>query len=158
MVRLGPRMRTGCWATTTAALSNAQEAIELARSSEHPYNLAVALAYGAITHHMRDDLPALRDTVGELRELCDRYGFGYYREWGLILDGWSRADGSGVELAQAGDQEPAGGRAPSPACRTGLPLLADVQGLAGQPASARATLDAAWQTATPATTCGGSPR
>ena len=68
------------------------DAIKLARAIDHPYSLAVALAYGGITHQMRHDLPGLRDTVGELRELCDRYGFAYYREWGLILDGWSRAD------------------------------------------------------------------
>ena len=26
----------------------------------------------------------------------------YYREWGLILDGWSRADESGIDLARRG--------------------------------------------------------
>ncbi len=34
-----------------AALSAARDAIELARSIDHPYNLAVALAYG---HHVPD--------------------------------------------------------------------------------------------------------
>jgi len=72
------------------ALSSCQGAITLARSIDHPYSLAVALAYGSITHQVRHDLPALLDTVGELGELCDRYGFAYYREWVLILDGWSR--------------------------------------------------------------------
>ena len=67
-----------------------QQAIELARADGHPYSLAVALAYGGITHQMRDDLPGLRDAVAELRELCERYDFAYYREWALILDGWSR--------------------------------------------------------------------
>src|SRR6266571_3030964 len=69
--------------------------IRLGREIEHPYSLAVALAYGAITHQMRRDMAELGDTVGELRELCDRYEFAYYREWGLVLDGWSRADESG---------------------------------------------------------------
>ena len=84
------------------ALSACQDAIKLARAIDHPYCLAVALAYGSITHQMRHDLPELRDTVGELRELCDRYGFAYYREWGLILDGWSRPDESGIDLARRG--------------------------------------------------------
>ena len=59
---------------------------------------------GLRRHHPPDArrLPGLRDTVGELRELCDRYGFAYYREWGLILDGWSRADGPGIDLARQG--------------------------------------------------------
>ncbi len=50
----------------------------------------MALAYAAITHQLRGDRPALRGAVAELRELCDRYGFAYYREWALVLDGWGR--------------------------------------------------------------------
>src|SRR5947208_1880405 len=71
------------------ARSSCLEAIRLARAVDHPYSLAVALAYGSIPHQMRHDTSELRDTVGELRDLCDRYGFAYYREWGLVLDGWS---------------------------------------------------------------------
>jgi DNA-binding SARP family transcriptional activator len=65
-----------------AARSACDGAIELARPAGHPYNLAVALAYAGITHQMRQDLPGLRQTVSELRELCNRYGFAYYGEWG----------------------------------------------------------------------------
>ena len=72
------------------SLSACHEAIELARAIHEPYSLAVALAYGSITYQMQHDLPELRGAVVELRELCDRYDFAYYREWGLILDGWSR--------------------------------------------------------------------
>ena len=84
------------------ALAACHEAIKLARAIDHPYCLAVALAYGSITHQIRHDLPELRETAGELRELCGRYGFAYYREWGLILDGWSRPDESGIGLARRG--------------------------------------------------------
>ena len=45
------------------ALSACREAIKLARAIDDPYNLAVALAYGAITHQMRHDLPGLKETV-----------------------------------------------------------------------------------------------
>ena len=63
----------------------------MARAIGDPYNVAIALAYSGITQQLRHDLPRLREAVAELRELCERYDFGYYREWGLILDGWSRA-------------------------------------------------------------------
>src|SRR5207253_9803673 len=63
-----------------AAQAACRDAIKLAREIDHPYSLAVALSYGGITYQMLADLPRLRDTVGELRELCDRYGFAYYRE------------------------------------------------------------------------------
>jgi predicted ATPase len=107
-----------------------------------PYNLAVALAYGCITHQMRHDLPELRGTVGELRELCDRYGFAYYREWGLILDGWSRTDGPRIDLAQQGISNL---RAQGSFARVPywLSLLADLLASLGRLSAAQATLDAA---------------
>ena len=125
-----------------AAQAARREAIELARAIDHPYSLAVALAYGGITDQMRGDMPALRDTVGSLRELCDRYGFAYYREWALVLDGWSRPDGSGIALARRGignlRSEGAFARMPY-----WLSLLADLLARGNQPHAARATLDAA---------------
>ena len=104
--------------------------------------MAVALAYGCITHQVRNDMTGLRDAVDELRELCGRYGFAYYREWALVLDGWSRTDGSGTGLAQRGidnlKSEGAFARMPY-----WLSLLADLAVRDDSPDTARATLDAA---------------
>jgi tetratricopeptide (TPR) repeat protein len=124
------------------ALSACREALRLARAIDDPYNLAVALAYGSITHQMRHDLPRLKETVTELRELCDRYGFAYYREWGLILDGWSGTGLPGVELARLGigNLRSQGAFARMPYW---LSLLADLSARNHQPGEARATLDAA---------------
>jgi DNA-binding SARP family transcriptional activator len=126
----------------TEALSACQAAIKLARAIDHPYCLAVALAYGSITYQMRHDLSELRDTVGELQALCGRYGFAYYREWGLILDGWSRADESGIDLARRGigNLKTAGsfGRRPY-----WLSLLADLLARNDRLDAAQASLDAA---------------
>ena len=124
------------------ARSSCLEAIRLARAVDHPYSLAVALAYGSITHQMRHDMSELRDTVGELRDLCDRYGFAYYREWGLVLDGWSRTDGPGVDLARRGigNLKSEGSFARMPYW---LSLLADLLARGNRPGAARATLDAA---------------
>jgi hypothetical protein len=124
------------------ALAACRGAIKLARAVDHPYCLAVALAYGAITHQMCDDRPGLIDIVGELGELCDRYGFAYYREWGLILDGWSRTDDSGLSAARRGI-----GNLKSAGSFTRMPywlsLLADLLARYERPDAARATLDAA---------------
>jgi DNA-binding SARP family transcriptional activator/tetratricopeptide (TPR) repeat protein len=143
-----------------AAFSASRNAIELARSIDHPYNLAVALAYAGITYQMsrgaggaRDaagtgeapgfrDAPELSSIVEELRELCERYAFAYYREWVLILDGWSRGDESGVALARRGI-----GNLRAEGAFTRMPywlsLLADLSARNGQPGAARAILDAA---------------
>ncbi len=151
-----------CWllGDDDAALAASRDAIELARTIDHPYNLAVALAYAGITYQMRHGEPGspeapgageapgvrgapdLRSTVEELRELCERYAFAYYPEWALIMDGWSRTDGSGIALARQGianlKAEGAFARMPY-----WLSLLADLLARNGQASDARAILDAA---------------
>jgi hypothetical protein len=124
------------------ALASTDRAIARARAIEHPFNLALTLAYGAIGDQMRGDVPRLRRTVTELRELCDRYDFAYYREWGLILDGWSHTDGPGSDLAQQGigNLKAKGSFARMPYW---LSLLADLLTRENRPNAARATLDAA---------------
>jgi DNA-binding SARP family transcriptional activator len=124
------------------ALACADRAIATARAIEDPFNLALALAYGALGDQMRGDLPRLRKTVTELRELCGRYDLAYYREWGLILDGWSCPDRPRVDLAQRGigNLKGAGSFARMPYW---LSLLADLLARDDQPDAARATLDAA---------------
>jgi hypothetical protein len=118
------------------------EAISLARAIDNPYCLAVALAYGSITHQMRHDRPALRETVGELRDLCDKYGFAYYREWALILDGWCRMGQSGIGLARRGidNLKAEGSFARMPYW---LSLLADLLARGNHAEAAPAILDAA---------------
>lgn len=124
------------------ARSSCQQSIKLARAIDHPYSLAVALAYGCITHQMRADLPELTNTVAELSGLCARYGFAYYREWVLILDGWCRADESGIDLARQGisNLKSAGSLARMPYW---LSLLAALYAGSGRPDATRGTLDAA---------------
>jgi DNA-binding SARP family transcriptional activator/tetratricopeptide (TPR) repeat protein len=124
------------------AVACCHDAVELARSISHLYSLAVALAYAGITHQMRHDLPALKDAVGELGELCDRYGFAYYREWALVLGGWAGGDVPGIDLAQRGidNLKAEGSFARMPYW---LSLLADLAARNDRPAAARATLDAA---------------
>jgi DNA-binding SARP family transcriptional activator/tetratricopeptide (TPR) repeat protein len=124
------------------ALEASHSAISLARSIDHPYSLAIALGYAGITYQIRHDLPELRDTVDELRELCERYGFAYYREWVLILDGWSATGGSGIDLARRGisNLRSQGAFARMPYW---LSLQADLSIRNHQPDAARATLDAA---------------
>jgi len=127
------------------ALSACREAISLAREIDNPWGLAVALAYGGVTRQMRGDVPELKETVDELSELCDRYDLAYYREWALILDGWSRADEPGVGLAQRGidNLRSQGSFARMPYW---LSLLAGLSERAGRPGAARAALDAALAT------------
>jgi DNA-binding SARP family transcriptional activator/tetratricopeptide (TPR) repeat protein len=124
------------------ALAACHETITLARAIDHPYSQALALAYACVTHQMRCDLPELRNAVDELRRLCDRYDFAYYREWALILDGWSSEDASGTDLVRRGiaNLRSQGAFARMPYW---LSLLADVSVRESRPGTARAALDAA---------------
>ncbi len=124
------------------ALASCASAIEATRAIDHPYNLAITLSYVAVTHQLRRDRARLSETVAELRELCDRYDFAYYREWVLILEGWLRPDESGIELARRGISQlkAEGSFARMPYW---LSLLADLLARHGQPDAAVATLDAA---------------
>ena len=128
-----------------AAVEAAGEAVDMARGLGDPFNLAIALAYSGVTHQMRHDLPRLREVVAELRDLCERYQFAYYREWALILDGWSSEgarQGRGTRLAELGigNLKAQGAFARRPYW---LSLLADLQAREDRPAAASATLDAA---------------
>ena len=80
--------------------------------------------------------------LAELTEVCDHYGFAYYRDWARVLGGWSRGGVTGVRDAKLGIEslEQAGSLARMPYW---LCLLADVHRREGNTTAARATLDAA---------------
>ena len=116
----------------------------VARASEvdHPYSLAVALSYAAITHQLRGDVPRTQEFARQVQQICARYDFAYYGNWGLILSGWCAggADGAGqiqAGLARLRDQ---GALARQPYY---LGLLAETLIRAGQGEAAGVVLDAA---------------
>jgi tetratricopeptide (TPR) repeat protein len=124
------------------ALARCREAVELARSAEHPYSLAVALGYSATTHQLVHDRAGAGEGARELISLCERYSFSFYGEWGVVVDGWVRGGEAGVVRIQQGIDKlrSAGQNARMPYW---LYLLADVMVEAGRTAAARGILDAA---------------
>ena len=124
------------------AVATCREAVELARSADHPYSLAAALGYSAITHQLVHDRAGASEAAGELINLCERYSFSYYREWGVVVDGWVRGGEAGVVRIQQGIDKlrSAGQYLRMPYW---LYLLADVMVQAGRTAAARGILDAA---------------
>ena len=129
-------------------------------SIDHPYSLAVALAYAAITHQLRGDRAgAARARSPSCRELCDRYGFAYYREWALVLDGWRSGGAPGIDADPSGASTTSTGGLVRPDA-----VLAVAAGRRAGPrrparSAARSTLDAATaERAGPRATCGGCRR
>jgi len=77
-------------------------AIARAEEVEQPYSLAVALAYATITHQLRRDVEATAHFAARTIELCERYDFAYYREWGVLLTGWCVGGELGIQQMQQG--------------------------------------------------------
>jgi len=79
-------------------------AIERAQQAEHPYSHAVALAYSGITHQLRRDVERTAESARKTQEICARYGFAYYCEWGVILEGWCMGGHAGIDQISRGVQ------------------------------------------------------
>ena len=154
----GPRTPTGCSATRRGAVGL------LRTPSSWPGRSTTRTAWRWPWPTARSPTRCARIcraaeyAVDELRELCERYDFAYYREWALILDGWSRAGRVGLEPRAAGGRQPEGGRARSPACRTGCRCLPTCwPGTAGLATPGRRSMPRS-RPGRPETTCGGCPR
>jgi tetratricopeptide (TPR) repeat protein len=124
------------------AIARCREAVEIARSADHPYSLAVALGYSATTHQLVHDRAGAGGAASELISLCERYSFSFYGQWGVVVDGWVRGSEAGLVRIQQGIDKlrSAGQHARMPYW---LCLLADVMVQAGRTAAARGILDAA---------------
>ena len=116
----------------------------IARAEEigHPFSLAVALSYAAMTHQFRRDVPQTLEYARRVQEICARYDFAYYGNWAPILAGWCTGGQDGAEQIRAGlgqlrDQ---GAMARHPYY---LSLLAETLMSAGQPGAAGAVLKSA---------------
>lgn len=117
----------------------AVEAIERARSVDHPYSLAIALSYAALTWQLLGKIERLEESTDELARLSSRHGFAYYPAWGLVLSGWARDDAVGITRMERGlaDLRAAAAFARMPYW---LSLLAE---RCADPGRAQAVLDAA---------------
>ncbi|MCZ4125378.1 hypothetical protein, partial [Streptomyces sp. H39-S7] len=133
-----------CWllGDDDQAALRCADAIARARAADHPYSVAIALAYAAITHQISGDRVAAVEVVAELGDLCRRHGFAYYSEWALIISGWLLGGGQGAAQIRDGI-----GRLSSQGAYTRMPywssLLAEVLIADGHLDAARAVLDAA---------------
>ncbi len=125
------------------AADEAKRAVDDARSANHPYSLAIAHAYGAVTAQLRDDLELLDEHLEELTALCQRHTYAYYREWALVLGGWRLGGERGSSRIKVGiaNLTASGARARMPYW---LSLLASAQRDTRKAAAADATLDSAW--------------
>lgn len=124
------------------AEERAAEAIDRAHEVAHPYSLAAALGYAAITQQLLGRRDAVAGLVEELSAVCGRYHFAYYSQWALVLGGWLQGGEQGLARLRVGLTHL---RAESSLARMPywLSLQADVLSRAGRDQDALAVLDGA---------------
>jgi hypothetical protein len=105
-----PEVHAQAWAAharwllgdASGAEADCAQSLRRAREVDHPYSLAIALAYASMTHQLLGDLPALDGDLAELTEVCARYDIAYYREWGLVISGWRTGGAPGITRIRRG--------------------------------------------------------
>ncbi len=124
------------------ALASCEDALERGRAAGHPYSLAIALAYASVLYQLRNDPAALAPAAAELQDICRRYNFAYYGQWGAIMSGWIAGGQTGAEAIRAGIRtlRSQGALARMPYW---LSLLAETRMACGQLEKAGTALDAA---------------
>lgn len=74
------------------ALTKSRDAVKLAEKLAHPYSIALALDYAAITHQFcREAKEAYRRAEAAIT-ICKEHHFAYYLSWAMIIKGWALAD------------------------------------------------------------------
>jgi DNA-binding SARP family transcriptional activator/predicted ATPase len=121
-----------------AALDRSNRVVARAEALDHPFSLALALAYAAMLHHFRDEPDPTRQRAEEAAALCRRYGFRYYLAWTPILSGWAqarlgdRATGLDAMLQGFADLQATGAGIRAPYY---LALIAEARAQSGDPAA-----------------------
>jgi predicted ATPase len=84
------------------ALGRIHEALTLAQELSHPFSLALAPHFAAISHQFRREGQAAQERAEALIALCSEQGFALPLAWGTIERGWALAEqGQGeVGIAQ----------------------------------------------------------
>jgi DNA-binding SARP family transcriptional activator/predicted ATPase len=140
-----------CWLLghPDQAIQQAQQAISEAQQLALPHSLTMAHAYAGLVRQFRRDRVASKAHAESAMDLCSKYGFAYYREWGTIVQGWAvskERPQEGVAMIRQGlaNLRGLGAEARRPYY---LSLLAEGLLHAGQQDEARAVVDAALATA-----------
>ena len=131
------------------AVSRSREAIAGAEHLGLPHSVTLAHAYAALMQQFRRDRSASGAHAHSVMDLSSRYGFAYYREWGMIIEGWVASQErphEGVTMIRQGlaNLRALGAETRRPYY---LSLLAEALINAGQRDEARAVIDAALATA-----------
>ena len=80
------------------SVTRINEALDIARHLNHPFSLAIALAYATWVYRQREEPHRVHEPAEELMALATKHGFRFQWARGVFIQGWARArQGEGVE-------------------------------------------------------------
>jgi predicted ATPase/DNA-binding SARP family transcriptional activator len=94
-----------CGGDGVQSVTQAAEAVAVAKRLRHPFGEAIALDYAAMLDVFRDDSRAAFEHARKAVEICERYGFAYYLAMGRVLLGWAEAAEGDVPAGLKGIRE-----------------------------------------------------
>lgn len=74
------------------SLNRCQAAVALAKSLNHPFSLALAMAYAAMLCQFNRNSQQVRQWAQATIDFCAHNGVGYYDSWATILHGWAMVE------------------------------------------------------------------
>jgi predicted ATPase len=79
------------------ALKRSQEALVVAQEVIHPFSVAAAQTFFALTHQFRHEGQAAQEQAEAAVELSAQQGFPFFLAFGIIMIGWARVEQGQVE-------------------------------------------------------------
>jgi DNA-binding SARP family transcriptional activator len=76
-------------------------ACDRARELDHPFSLAVGMAYATMLAQFDEDRPQVREYGAQTEQLCRMYDFTYYGAWARVLLGWAEGGSAGFSTLSA---------------------------------------------------------
>ena len=77
-------------------------AVERAEQVDHPFSLAVALAYATMYAQFEENADEVATIAARTTEFCAKHGFTYYGDWSKILAGWAAGGRKGMAAIDEG--------------------------------------------------------
>jgi class 3 adenylate cyclase/predicted ATPase len=79
------------------ALERANESLEVARRSSHPFSLVYAQTWAAFVHHFRREAQLTQELAEAAIALSNEHGFPFWRAGGTLFQGWALTEHGQVE-------------------------------------------------------------
>lgn len=94
-----------CLGWPRQARATGQAALDRARALDHPYSLALGLAFVARVRQMSGDVAGTQTLARQCVRVSEAQGFPTTQAFGRVLEGWARAAAAGLDAGREGMEQ-----------------------------------------------------